>query len=57
MFTLKVEMCSSEEELSNLKTQVGDWIAGCGIPAIYSATMDSLPLIQQQIVAHFLYHR
>ena len=57
MFTFKVEMCRNEEELADLKKELGDGIADCGIPAIYSATVEDLRLIRQQIVAHFLHHR
>jgi len=37
--------------------ELGDWIAECGIPNIYSASLADFPAIYQQIITHYMYHR
>ncbi|XP_052008021.1 G2/M phase-specific E3 ubiquitin-protein ligase-like [Xyrauchen texanus] len=53
----KVVRCGTNEELEELKCTLGDWIADCGVPNIYTASLRDLPTIHGQIVTHYLYHR
>ncbi|XP_031134214.1 G2/M phase-specific E3 ubiquitin-protein ligase-like [Sander lucioperca] len=52
-----VVRCGTSEELEELKCTLGDWIADCGVPNIYTASVRDLPTIHGQIVTHYLYHR
>ncbi|KAL4007919.1 hypothetical protein ACER0C_001771 [Sarotherodon galilaeus] len=53
----KVSNCSTPEDLADLKSHLGDWIAGCGIPDIYTATLLDVMRIRGEIVSHFAFHR
>ncbi|ROJ30489.1 G2/M phase-specific E3 ubiquitin-protein ligase [Anabarilius grahami] len=53
----KVVRCSTAEELTELKNSLGDWIYECGVPNIYTATINDLPTIYGQLVTHYIYHR
>ncbi|XP_076731533.1 G2/M phase-specific E3 ubiquitin-protein ligase-like [Maylandia zebra] len=53
----KVSNFSTLEDLADLKSHLGDWIAGCGIPDIYTATLLDVKRIRGKIVSHFAFHR
>ncbi|KAL3988970.1 hypothetical protein ACER0C_013288 [Sarotherodon galilaeus] len=53
----KVSNCNTPEYLADLKSHLGDWIAGCGIPDIYTATLLDVKRIRGEIVSHFAFHR
>ncbi|XP_026035785.1 uncharacterized protein LOC113029020 [Astatotilapia calliptera] len=53
----KVSSCSTPEDLADLKSHLGDWIAGWGIPDIYTATLLDVKRIRGEIVSHFAFHR
>lgn len=55
--TKKLNSCATDEDLQALKDTCGDWVAGCGVPTIYTATILDLPEVRHQVVAHFCYHR
>nr|XP_024654394.1 serine/threonine-protein kinase Nek1-like [Maylandia zebra] len=47
--TPQVSSCSTPEDLADLKSHLGDWIAGCGIPDIYTATLLDVKRIRGEI--------
>ncbi|KAL2077900.1 hypothetical protein ACEWY4_025585 [Coilia grayii] len=53
----ELKNCETEEDLQRLKQSCGDWVAGCGVPTIYTAAMEDLPALISQVVAHFSFHR
>lgn len=57
LFHLKLKNCETEEDLQRVKQSCGDWVAGCGVPTVYTATMEDLPALIGRVVAHFSFHR
>ncbi|CAL8378000.1 unnamed protein product [Gadus morhua 'NCC'] len=53
----QIKTCSTEEDLATLKQVCGDWIAGCGVPTVYTANLQDLPRVLNRVVAHFIFHR
>ncbi|CAL8359052.1 unnamed protein product [Arctogadus glacialis] len=53
----QIKTCSTEEDLETLKQMCGDWIAGCGVPTVYTANLQDLPRVLNRVVAHFIFHR
>ncbi|XP_039525893.1 G2/M phase-specific E3 ubiquitin-protein ligase-like [Pimephales promelas] len=53
----KILQCKTTAEMLEVKMELGDWIAECGIPNIYSASLADFPAIYQQIITHYMYHR
>ncbi|XP_059899394.1 G2/M phase-specific E3 ubiquitin-protein ligase-like [Gadus macrocephalus] len=53
----QIKTCSTEEDLETLKQVCGDWIAGCGVPTVYTANLQDLPRVLNRVVAHFIFHR
>ncbi|XDV31700.1 hypothetical protein PO909_002663 [Leuciscus waleckii] len=53
----KVFLCKTQEELNEIKANLGDWIADCGVPGVYSATLDDIRRIYGQMIKHHIYFR
>ncbi|XP_013884630.1 G2/M phase-specific E3 ubiquitin-protein ligase [Austrofundulus limnaeus] len=53
----KVWNCSTPEELQTLKEDFGDWIASCGMPAIYGAQIEDLPSLRSTVMEHYAFFR
>ncbi|XP_066515047.1 uncharacterized protein [Hoplias malabaricus] len=52
----KVAVCTTHNELDELKRTLGDFIAECGVPNIFTASLTDLPTVYEQIITHHLYH-
>ncbi|KAL2102317.1 hypothetical protein ACEWY4_001485 [Coilia grayii] len=53
----ELKNCETEEDLQRVKQSCGDWVAGCGVPTVYTAAMEDLPALIGQVVAHFSFHQ
>ncbi|KAA0712533.1 hypothetical protein E1301_Tti019071 [Triplophysa tibetana] len=53
----KLQKCMGDADFSNIKADLGDWIAECGVPSIFSATLQDMPSVFAQVVTHYIYHR
>ncbi|KAJ8246601.1 hypothetical protein GJAV_G00253300 [Gymnothorax javanicus] len=52
-----LKKCATEADLAAVKHQCGDWIAECGVPHIFSASLEDLPEAIKQVEAHDCFHR
>ncbi|KAA0724142.1 hypothetical protein E1301_Tti020080 [Triplophysa tibetana] len=52
-----VFLCKTQEEMNGIRLNLGEWIADCGVPGIYSATLDDMRRIYRQVIKHYTYFR
>ena len=53
----KIQQCKTAEDLTALQQDLGDWIAECGIPGIFNATVKDMPKIDAYVVKHYIFLR
>ncbi|XP_024116641.1 uncharacterized protein LOC112138307 isoform X2 [Oryzias melastigma] len=53
----KIQECKTSADLTSIKQTLGDWIADCGIPQIFSASVDDIPKIYGNVVKHCIFLR
>ncbi|XP_067445141.1 uncharacterized protein [Thunnus thynnus] len=49
--------CKTAGDLTALQQDLGDWIAECGVPGIFSATVEDIPKIYAYVVKHYIFLR
>ncbi|XP_071399935.1 G2/M phase-specific E3 ubiquitin-protein ligase-like [Centroberyx affinis] len=49
--------CRTAGDLTALQRDLGDWIAECGVPGIFSATVEDIPKIYAYVVKHYIFLR
>ncbi|XP_056253734.1 uncharacterized protein LOC130182673 [Seriola aureovittata] len=53
----KILQCKTAGDLTALQQDLGDWIAECGVPGIFSATVEDIPKIYAYVVKHYIFLR
>ncbi|KAE8293749.1 hypothetical protein D5F01_LYC06682 [Larimichthys crocea] len=53
----QIQQCKTAEDLTALQQDLGDWIAECGIPGIFNATVEDMPKIYAYVVKHYIFLR
>ncbi|XP_051983766.1 G2/M phase-specific E3 ubiquitin-protein ligase-like isoform X1 [Xyrauchen texanus] len=53
----QVFFCQTQEEIDVIVSSLGDWIADCGVPGIYSAAPKDMRRIYGQVIKHYIYFR
>ncbi|KAF5887442.1 G2/M phase-specific E3 ubiquitin-protein ligase-like isoform X1, partial [Clarias magur] len=51
----RILQCKSVGDLTALRQDLGDWIAECGVPGIFSATVEDMPKIYAYVVKHYMF--
>lgn len=54
-FLSKIQQCETAEDLTALQQDLGDWIAECGVPGIFNATVEDMPKIYAYVVKHYIF--
>ncbi|CAL8238536.1 unnamed protein product [Merluccius merluccius] len=54
---LNPSLCKTAGDLTAVKQDLGDWIAECGVPGIFSATVEDVPKIFAYVVKHYIFLR
>ncbi|KAM7398697.1 hypothetical protein PAMA_006551 [Pampus argenteus] len=52
-----IQQCKTAEDLTALQQDLSDWIAECGIPGIFNATVEDMPKIYAYVVKHYIFLR
>nr|XP_055028865.1 G2/M phase-specific E3 ubiquitin-protein ligase-like [Misgurnus anguillicaudatus] len=53
----QVYLCQTQDELNVIQSSLGEWIADCGVPGIYSAKPKDMRRIYGQVIKHYMYLR
>ncbi|KAM4537018.1 G2/M phase-specific E3 ubiquitin-protein ligase-like [Odontesthes bonariensis] len=53
----ELKRCTGAKDVERVKEVLSDWVADCGVPTVYSATAEDLPMVLYQVTAHFSFHR
>ncbi|KAK0147047.1 G2/M phase-specific E3 ubiquitin-protein ligase [Merluccius polli] len=53
----RILQCKTAGDLTAVKQDLGDWIAECGVPGIFSATVEDVPKIFAYVVKHYIFLR
>ncbi|KAG7999573.1 G2/M phase-specific E3 ubiquitin-protein ligase, partial [Nibea albiflora] len=51
----QIQQCKTAEDLTALQQDLGDWIAECGIPGVFNATVEDVPKIYAYVVKHYIF--
>ncbi|CAB1331933.1 unnamed protein product, partial [Coregonus sp. 'balchen'] len=54
---MKLQQAKNCTSIQRLTPNLCEWIAGCGIPDIYSAEIKDMPSIYTLVLRHYIYHR
>ncbi|KAG7999758.1 Guanylate cyclase soluble subunit beta-2 [Nibea albiflora] len=50
-----IQQCKTAEDLTALQQDLCDWIAECGIPGVFKATVEDVPKIYAYVVKHYIF--
>ncbi|XP_041844552.1 G2/M phase-specific E3 ubiquitin-protein ligase-like [Melanotaenia boesemani] len=53
----KILQVKTTGDLAALQQDLGDWIAECGVPGIFTATIEDVPKIYAYVVKHYIFLR
>ncbi|KAM6999930.1 uncharacterized protein LKV04_004864 [Tautogolabrus adspersus] len=53
----KILQCKTAGDLTALQQDLGDWINECGVPFIFTATVEDIPKIYAYVVKHYIFLR
>ncbi|XP_035509464.1 uncharacterized protein LOC118321997 [Morone saxatilis] len=54
---IRLQQLHSCTDVQLLSPSLCDWVSSCGIPGIYSAHSDEIPVIYNRLVKYYIYHR
>ncbi|XP_038560055.1 G2/M phase-specific E3 ubiquitin-protein ligase-like [Micropterus salmoides] len=53
----RILQCKTAGDLTQLQQDLGDWIAECGVPSVFSATVEDIPKVYAYVVKHYIFLR